>query len=125
LISQQLASVYVASLAGNPPSWFAEGSGRVIASRLDAKSVRVRDWNDRLRELAAGGKLETFVTRGLPQEDADIAAYGFMKELMASGGKYTSLIVAMRGGEEFDRAFPRVFGQLPIMAAAWAKSVKP
>ncbi len=125
LIGQQLASVYVASLAGNPPSWFAEGSGRVIASRMDVKSARVRDWNDRLRELAAGGKLETFVTRGLPQEDANIAAYGFMKDLMASGGKYTSLLIAMRGGEEFDRAFPRVFSSLPTLAAAWAKSVKP
>lgn len=63
LIAQQLSSVYVASLAGNPPSWFAEGSGRVVASRIDSKSARVREWNDRLRDLAGGGKLETFVSR--------------------------------------------------------------
>ncbi len=125
LIAQQLASVYVASLAGNPPSWFAEGSGRVVASRLDAKSARTHDWNDRLRELAGSGKLETFVTRGLPPQDANIAAYGFMKELMSNGGKYTSLVNAMRGGEDFDHAFPRVFGPLPTLAAGWAKSVKP
>jgi len=81
-------------------------SRNCIAARCE-KRPRARLETIGSAELAAGGKLETFVTRGLPQEDADIAAYGFMKELMASGGKYTSLIVAMRGGEEFDRAFPR------------------
>ncbi len=48
-----------------------------------------------------------------------------MKDLMASGGKYSSLIIALRNGEEFDRAFPRVFSNLPTLAAAWARSVKP
>ena len=37
LIAQQLASVYVASLPGQAPDWFSEGSGRVIARGLMRK----------------------------------------------------------------------------------------
>ena len=122
LVAQELAAVHVASLAGAPPAWFAEGSGRVVAGRLDARSARVRNWGDRLHELAPAGKMDTFINKGLPLEDNDIASYGFVKELTASGSKYNSLLSALRSGEEFDRAFPRVFGPLPALAAGWAKS---
>jgi hypothetical protein len=124
LIAQELAAVHVASLAGAPPSWFSEGSGRVLAGRLDARSARVRGWSDRLRDLAPAGKMDTFINRGLPLEDNDVAAYGFVKELAASGSKYNSLLAALRNGEEFDRAFPRLFGPLPALAAGWAKNAR-
>src|SRR5262249_39645757 len=84
---QQLAAVYLASLPGNPPTWFADGSGRVLAARIDPKSAQTRDWNERVKQLAASGKLETFMTRGLSPDDNDIAAYGFTKELIANAGK--------------------------------------
>jgi mono/diheme cytochrome c family protein len=122
LMAQEIASVYVASLPGAPPQWFSEGSGRVLAGRLDARSARVRNWGDRLHELAPAGKMDTFINKGLPLEDNDVAAYGFVKELAANGSKYTSLLAALRKGEEFDRAFPSVFGPLPALAAGWAKN---
>ncbi|HTQ39713.1 MAG TPA: c-type cytochrome domain-containing protein [Pirellulales bacterium] len=125
MIQQQLAAIYLASLAGNPPDWFSEGSGRVLASRVDFKSERVRNWNDRLKELAAASKLETFVTHGLPPDDNDIAAYGFMKEAMANAGKYSQLVIALRGGQSFDNAFAQIYGSPPqALAAAWAASIK-
>jgi hypothetical protein len=122
LMAQEIASVYVASLPGAPPQWFSEGSGRVLAGRLDGRSARVRNWGDRLHELAPAGKMDTFINKGLPLEDNDVASYGFVKELTASGSKYTSLLAALRNGEEFDRAFPRIFGPLPALAAGWAKN---
>jgi mono/diheme cytochrome c family protein len=125
MIQQQLAALYLASLPGNPPDWFSEGSGRVLASRMDAKSVRVRNWNDRLKELAGDRKLDTFVTHGLPPDDNDIAAYGFMKEAMANAGKYSQLVIALRGGEPFDSAFQRIYGATPqSLATSWAASMK-
>jgi hypothetical protein len=123
LIQQQLAAVYLASLPGKPPDWFADGSGRVLASRSDPKSARVRDWNDRLAQLAARGKLAAFIKKdGLAPDDNDIAAYGFVKQLMTDAAKYSELITALRGGESFDTALARIFGSpLPILVAAWAK----
>ena len=93
LIAQQLASVYVASLPAPTPDWFCEGTGRVIALRLDAKAARVRQWNDRLHQLAGNGRLGGFVTHSMPQEDNDIAAFGFMRELMANAGSYAEIDV--------------------------------
>jgi len=125
VIGQELASVYVASLAGKPPEWFSEGSGRVIASRLDPKAARVRGWNERIKQLAGSGKLDTFMARGLSPDDTDVAAYSFLKELMGSAGKYSSLILALRNGEEFASAFAKVYGNsAQALAVAWAKSAK-
>jgi hypothetical protein len=125
IIGQELASAYVASLAGKPPEWFSEGSGRVIASRLDPKAARVRQWNEHIKQLAGSGRLDTFMARGLSPDDTDVAAYSFVKELMASGGKYSSLIIALRNGEEFAPAFAKVYGNsAQAMAVAWAKNAK-
>jgi hypothetical protein len=125
VIGQELASAYVASLAGKPPEWFSEGSGRVIASRLDPKASRVRQWNDRAKQLAASGKLDTFMARGLSPDDTDVAAYSFVKELMGSAGKYSSLIIALRNGDEFAPAFAKAYGNsAQAMAVAWAKNAK-
>ena len=66
---------------------------------------------ERLDELFASGKMAGFLEHKLPTEDSDVAAYGFVKDLMASSNKFSSLIVALRGGEEFETAFARIFGR--------------
>ena len=125
ILAQEIASVYLASLSGAPPAWFVDGSGRTMAFRIDGKSPRVHQWSDRLHQLAVDGKLEGFNGQKLSMEDNDIAAYGFVKELMGNATKYSQLINALRGGEMFDFAFPRVYGSAPqVMAASWAKTVK-
>src|SRR5262249_49072633 len=125
ILHEQLAAVYLASLPGKPPDWFAEGVGRVLASRVDPKSARVLDWNERLRQLAAAGKLGAFITHGLAPADNDIAAYGFVRELMTGAGKFSQLLAALEGGELFEPAFARVYAS-PLQAevAEWAKSAK-
>jgi hypothetical protein len=125
ILEQQLAAVYLASLPGQPPDWFAEGSGRVLASRVDAKSARVHDWNDRLAQLAAGGKIDAFIKQGLSPDDNDIAAYGFVKQLMTDAAKYSQLLAALRNGETFDAAIQRIFGSpLQVLVTAWAKPAR-
>ena len=124
LVQQQLAAVYLASLPGNPPDWFAEGSGRVLASRVDPKAARVRDWNDRFKQLAdTGNRLAKFIDHGLSPNDNDVAAYGFVRELMANPAKYLPLIAALRDGEAFDAAFQRIYGSpLSVAVIAWGKA---
>ena len=58
LIAQQLAAVFVASQGKGVPHWFAEGCGRVVASRIPpASDRRVGQWND---ELPAAMSLMAF-----------------------------------------------------------------
>ena len=88
-------------------------------------AARVHKWNQRLDELFSSGKMSGFMDHKLPTEDSDIAAYGFVKDLMASSNKFESLIVALRGGEEFEPAFVRIFGTPQKVVETWVHSVKP
>jgi hypothetical protein len=125
LIGQELAAVYLSSLPGNPPAWFAEASGRVLAARVDAKSARVRQWNDNLQKLIANGKLSGFADHKLAPDDDEAAAYGFVKQLMSEAGKYLQLINALRSGEAFDSALARTYGgSMQTLATAWAKAAR-
>lgn len=117
LLAQQIAGAYVASL-GRVPRWFAEGSGRVIASRINPKDPRFKEWDNRLYEIiASGGKGDVAVNGSLPAEEADIAAYGFVKALAANGAKFTSLLNALRAGTAFDQAFAQAYGAVPLQVA--------
>lgn len=123
LIAQQLAGVYVAS-QNNPPRWFSEGSARVVASRLGPEDPRVKQWDAELPrifgEMTAPGD---FLTGKLAPEDANICAYSFVKFLMKDSAKYRSLLRALGQGEDFDKAFPQVYGAAPgQVTAAWARS---
>ncbi len=126
IIGQQAASVYAASLAGKPPEWFSQGVGMAHAARVNGRAARVREWNDRLNQLFAAKGIEGFINNKLGPEDNNIAAYGFVKDLMAASGKFSSLLTSLRGGEEFETAFVRVYGGTPQqIAPVWAKSAKP
>jgi hypothetical protein len=67
---------------------------------------------------------DEFLTGKLAAEDADVAAYGFMKWLMMRNAKtYTALLNALRGGQEFDQAFAAIYRNSPaIVAQVWASS---
>jgi hypothetical protein len=124
IIAQQVAAVYMASLPGGVPAWFSEGFGRASAARADGQSTRVRSWNERLNELLADGRAAGFINHKLGPQDDDIAAYGFVRDLISSN-KFSSLIAALRGGEEFEAAFTRIFGPPQKATATWSRSVKP
>jgi len=120
LVGQQVAGVYVASL-GRVPRWFAEGSARAIAARLDAKDSRVRAWDAHLEELTGSpGTAMRFLANALPPEDSDVVSYGFMKYLMASSSRYQATLASIRSGVPFDQAFAKSFGTTAEQAvAAW------
>jgi mono/diheme cytochrome c family protein len=126
IIGQQTAAVYVASLSPSVPGWFAEGTGRNFAAHADGRAARIHQWNDRLAELLApGGRIEGFLKDRLAPPDNGVAAYGFVKDLMAASAKYNSLISALRGGEDFEASFTRIFGSSPQQVVAnWSKSPK-
>lgn len=123
LISEQLAATYVASLS-DTPQWFADGVGRVVASRLAAKDPRVAEWNSALPGvLAALAKPDEFLTGKVPPESASIAGYSFVKFLMKDAKRTGALLDALRGGEHFAKAFSAVYGGSPAQATQiWART---
>ena len=124
LISQQLAGCYVASLGkGGTPIWFSQGVGRVVASRLDGGDPRVVAWDAEIPEIVAGlPSADAFLTGKLDPESADIAAYSFVKFLMADGKRFQALLDKLRGGGDFVKAFPEVYNGSPSsVAEQWVR----
>jgi hypothetical protein len=121
VVAQQIAGVYVAS-QGSVPRWFAEGSARAMAAKVDGKDPRVRAWDGKIVEaLSLGGKPDAFLSAGLPPEDTDILSYSFAKFLMSKAVPYQQLLAALRSGTPFNDAFMKVYGATPNqLAAVWA-----
>jgi hypothetical protein len=122
LLAQQLASIYVASQGAGIPRWFAEGSGRAIAASLDSRDKRVKEWDSAVRTIMAGApKPDAFMTNGLPPEEADVAAYGFMKDIKPTSRNFDKLLDALRTGQPLDKAWMQVLRVSPQQSAqAWA-----
>ncbi len=123
LIAQQLAAVYVASLGKNVPHWFAEGCGRVAASRMAPGSDRrVAQWDIELSGIVGSlAKPDDFINGKMPPENADVCSASFAKFLM-SNRQFTNLIDALRKGGDFKKAFADTMGgEAEKLAAVWVR----
>jgi hypothetical protein len=122
LLAQQLAAVYVAS-QGNVPRWFAEGAGRAIAAAIDPRDKRAKAWDGMIGSILAGAPApDAFTGTALPPEEADILAYGFVRDLRPTSANFRKLLESLRGGAPFDRAFAQVYRATPQQAAqAWGR----
>jgi mono/diheme cytochrome c family protein len=124
LIAQQLAAVYVASLGRGVPHWFAEGCGRVAATRLaPAGDKRLSQWDEELSSAVGSlTKPDDFMTDKLGPEQADVCAFSFAKFLMADR-RFVNLIDALRKGGDFKKAFADAFGASPDkLAETWVRN---
>ncbi len=125
LLAQQIAAVYVASQGQGVPHWFAEGCGRVAASRLaPATDKRVAQWNDGLAgAMSLMSAPDDFLTGKLPPEEADICSYSFARLLMGDARRFKILLDELRKGSDFAKAFPQAYGGPPEkVAATWARN---
>jgi mono/diheme cytochrome c family protein len=123
LISEQLAATYVASLS-DTPQWFADGVGRVVASRIAAKDSRVTAWNSELPGILGSlARPDDFLNGKIPPESAALAGYSFVKFLMKDSKRTGALLDALRGGERFAEAFAEIYGGSPAQATEiWART---
>ncbi len=124
LVAQVLASMHVASQGRGVPAWFSEGVGRVIASRIaTGADSRVSRWDESVP--AAIGRMtapDDFLTGKLAPEETDVAAYSFVKFLMADPRKFQILLDGLRKGGDFAQLFPQAYGGSPNQAAAvWVR----
>jgi hypothetical protein len=124
LIAQQLAAVHVASLGRGVPTWFAEGTGRVVATRLvHGLDSRIDKWDPAVPQvIAAMSAPDDFLTGKLSDEEAAIAAYSFVKFLMKDARKHQILLDGLAKGGEFNKTFKDSHGGTPNqLAAGWVR----
>lgn len=120
LMAHQIGGVYIASIGKDTPRWFAEGAGRIAASRVTPEDSRVVKWNEELPKIKAGmTKPGDFLEGGLPPEQAEIVAYGFVDFLMKDQTKFNKLLAGLRKGEEFTKVFSDVYRGSPAQAAGF------
>jgi hypothetical protein len=113
LVTQQLAGAYIASL-GDVPRWFAEGTARAVAARVDPKDQRIKAWDDAVAAtLQAVEKPELFLTAQLPPEESDVLSYSFVRFLIAGSNRHAALLAELAEGAEFDEAFSRRYRAAP------------
>jgi len=125
LLAQQIAAVYVAAQGRGVPHWFAEGCGRVVASRLaPASDKRVGQWGDELPTILGSlAAPDDFLTGKLPPEESDICSFSFAKFLMADTRRFKNLMDELRKGGEFAKSFQQAFGGPPAqVAGAWVRN---
>ncbi|HZN35865.1 MAG TPA: c-type cytochrome domain-containing protein [Pirellulaceae bacterium] len=124
LLAQQIAALYIAAQGQGVPHWFAEGCGRVVASRLaPASDKRVAQWNDELPGVMGMMTApDDFLTGKLPPEEADICSYNFAKFLMSDGRRFRILMDGLKKGGDFAKTFEGAYGPPAQVAAAWARN---
>jgi hypothetical protein len=123
LLGQQLAGLYVAGL-GRVPQWFAEGSARIVAARLNPQDERVTAWDQGLPDviIESLGQPGDLVADRLTGEAGGIAGYGFAKFLAADAKRYRALLAALRAGKSFDAAFTAAYrGSPERLVQTWLK----
>jgi mono/diheme cytochrome c family protein len=124
LIAQQLAAVYVASQGSGVPTWFAEGTGRVIATRLvDGPDSRIEKWDAAVPQAVAAMRApDDFLTGKVSDDEAAIASYSFVKFLMAEPRKHQILLDGLREGGQFNAQFAQAYGGTPSqLSVAWVR----
>lgn len=115
MLAEQIGACYAASLGKTgSPRWFAAGTGRVVASRIDGKDSRVAAWDDAVLDVVARmPAADAFIAGKLDADSADIAAYSFVKFLMTDSRKFGVLLDQLRKGGDFTQTFGQVYGASP------------
>jgi len=117
LLAQQIAGVYLAS-QGNVPPWFAEGAARWVASRTAPDDARVKAWEAEIPDIVKSlSQPDDFLTGKLAPQQAETAAYSFVRLLASDAARFRRLLKAVQDGGEFDPAFRNAYGGTPSDAA--------
>lgn len=128
VIAEQAASAYLSGTGKNVPRWFAEGVGRVVASRLATKDPRVAEWDANLplvhRSLSAP---DAFMNAKFDPEAGGIASYSYCRYLMNDAKRFASVMNGLRQGGKFDEVFAAAYGGTPNQKAEqwYVKGSKP
>lgn len=121
IVAEQATALYLSSTGRSVPRWFAEGVGRVVASRVTSGDGRVRQWDTNLGTVFASlSSPDAFMTTKFDPESSAIASYSFARFLMTEPRKFNNLLDGLRKGGKFDDVFVASYGASPkTLAEVW------
>lgn len=112
-LAQQVAAIYIASLATDVPRWFADGTGYWAASKYLSKREQVGTWETAALEAAASVKSPAdFLEGRLTQREAGLVGFQVVKALKKKSRAFDQLIARMQQGESFEKSFEEAYGAM-------------
>ncbi len=119
LLAEGFAGSYIETLGRNIPRWYSVGSGRVTASRMEARSPLVKQWDDSIAgAMSSGIKLPQLLMAKQVDAAGSLVSYALVRSMVGRGGANQTLVDALRKGAPFNQAFVRAFGGTPDVVAA-------
>ncbi len=105
-LTQRIAALAVANLAADVPPWFANGVGYAVAERIVDDNEVVKQWrNDTQRAVQSMQRPTDFVENRIPEDDAALVGYAFVKMLMENRRQFNKLLRAVRESGDFNASF--------------------
>jgi hypothetical protein len=128
IIAEQAAAASVAGTGKNVPKWFADGVGRVVASRIASSDPRVREWDSYLPEVHRSlASPDGFMSPKFDPEAGAIASYSYVRFLMGDAPKFNMLMEGLRKNGKFDEVFTAAYKGTPSQKAEqwYARGARP
>lgn len=123
LLAEQIAGVTLAN-ATAAPGWFATGTARVIAARLDPEDPRIAAWQEQTPLAASRVRsADEFLKQQLPAEEQALLSYDLVQNMMKNAARYRSLMGELRQGAEFEAAVEKSYGApLKTIVETWLRT---
>ncbi len=113
-LTRQITAVYAASMASDVPRWFADGLGYWAAAKIHSKEDEVDTWETKANEIMSNmRRTDDFMTGRLPDHQAALVSYVFVKQLRSDSGRFNRLLGLLRSGQSFEDAFLKTYGKKP------------
>lgn len=114
ILAQQLAAIYVTSLAPDVPRWFADGAGYWAAAKIYSRDDSVSKWDEQAKSVyATMEKPSDFATGRMPEHEAALVGYLFVTDLRSDSGRFAKLFKFLDSNYSFERAFTEALGKSP------------
>ena len=118
LLSEGFTGSYIETLGRNIPRWYAVGMGRVTASRMEARSPLVKQWDEGIPgAMTSGIKLPQLLTAKQVDAAGSLISYALVRAMVGRSGANQTLVDSLRKGAPFNQAFVKAFGGTPDVVA--------
>ena len=99
LLAEGFAGSYIETLGRNIPRWYSVGSGRVTASRMEARSPLVKQWDDSIAgAMSSGIKLPQLLMAKQVDAAGAVVSYALVRSMVGRGGANQTLVDSLRKG---------------------------
>lgn len=113
-VAEQFAGAYLESLGkGGVPRWFSVGAARMIAARVEPKSVMVKTWEDAVAPaMSSASKIDQILQARDLDGAGSALSYHLVKFMSAKQNsiRFNQLIDNLKRGTPFNNALQQAYG---------------